>query len=82
MGNLNAELLVKLTDQALLWGFCLLNLTAGEFPEPRQRFTNRSLSYENASVDVDQGGRGDQNQWFCGSLGWHAGLIARPSPAA
>lgn len=52
LGNLDAELFLKLSDQALLWGFSDLNLTTGELPEARQLFTNRPLSYENAAVDV------------------------------
>ena len=66
LGNLNAELLRQLADQAFFGGFTLDKLTAGEFPEPFQRFTTRSLSYENPPFAVDQGGRGDQNERL-----WH-----------
>ena len=53
LGNLNAQLFVELADQALLGGFARIKLTAGEFPEPRQRFTTRPLSYENSPFGVD-----------------------------
>jgi hypothetical protein len=76
-GNLYAELFIKLADQALLWGFSVLNLTAGELPEARQLFTTRPLSYENAPVDVHQRRGGDKNHRLCNIFGGHAGLIAR-----
>ena len=69
MRNLNAELLGQFADQALLWGFSGINLTAGEFPEPRQRFTVRPLSDENPPIGIDQGGGGDQNQRLGGAFG-------------
>ena len=82
VGNLYAELLIKLSDQALLWGFSNFNLTTRELPEARQLFTMWSLSYENASVDVDERGGGDQNHRLGGSLGLHAAAIARAPAAA
>lgn len=82
VGNLYAELFFKLSDQALFRGFSRFNLTSGEFPAARPLFTNWPLSYENAAVDVDQGGRGDQNHRLGGGLGWHAGQIARAPRAA
>ena len=82
VGNLYAELLIQLSDQALLWGFSEFNLTTGELPEARQLFTMRPLSYENAPIDVDERGGGDQNHRLGDSLGLHAAAIARASAAA
>ena len=76
LGNLDAELFFKLSDQALLRGFTFFNLTAGELPEARKLFTMRPLSYEDATVDIHKCGGGDQNHRFFDSLGLHAGLIA------
>ena len=82
LGNLYAEFLVKLSDQALLWGFSNFNLTAGELPEARQLFTMRPLSYENAPVDVDERGGGDKNYRLCNVVCSHDRLIARGLAAA
>ena len=53
LSNLNAQLLSELADQAFLGGFARDKLTAGKFPQPRERFTNRSLSYENPALDIN-----------------------------
>ena len=82
MGNLYAELLVKLSDQALLWGFPDFNLTARELPVARQLFTTRPLSYENAPIDVHERRGGDKNYRLCNVFGGHDGLIARGLAAA
>ena len=66
--NLNAELLFQLPDQALLWGFSGINLTTRKFPEPGERFTNRSLSYENPPVRINECGRRHQNERLFRSL--------------
>ncbi len=42
--NLYTQLFIQFPNQAFLWGFSGLNLTAGEFPEAGERFTLWSLS--------------------------------------
>ena len=53
LGNLNAQLFRELSDQAFFRGFARDKLTAGEFPEPFERFTTRSLSYEYSAFRID-----------------------------
>ena len=64
LGNLNAQFFGELADQAFFRGFARNKLTAGEFPEPFERFTTWSLSDEYPAVDIDQRGRGYQDEWL------------------
>ena len=52
-GNLNAQLLLQLADQAFFRDFARNKLTAGEFPQPFEGFTTRSLSYEYSAFRID-----------------------------
>ncbi len=53
LGNLNAQFLRELADQAFFRGFARNKLTAGEFPEPFERFTTPPLSYEYSPFRID-----------------------------
>ena len=53
LGNLNPQFFRQLADQAFFRGFTRNKLTAGKFPEPRERFTMRPLSYEYAALGIN-----------------------------
>ena len=61
MGDLDAQLLVQLADQAGFRRLARLDLAAGEFPQARHRPPLGPLRDQHAAVGIDQRHRSDQH---------------------
>jgi hypothetical protein len=59
----NAKFLVELPDQRFLLSFAGLDLASGELPQASHRFASRTLGEQHAAVGIDEGARGNKNEF-------------------
>src|SRR5262249_34842799 len=61
--DIDSELLVEFADERLLGPLARLDLAAREFPQARHWFARRTLRDQHASIRIDEGASGDQDQF-------------------
>lgn len=76
LGDLDAQLLVQLADQAFLGRLARLDLAARELPQAGQLLALGPLADQHPPVDIDQGGGGDEDDRLA-----HGPGLARRSDA-